>query len=240
MTEKPLLGCPFCGHVPEVDEETTGYSTVACIRDDCDAAPVVVAGRTRTQAIERWNRRSPSPAPAAPEGEPDFVKLTRETFWHVRETLWPAIAQFGQSMYRLGASSRAPVAAAAVKDEEVRVIQQQIGAVLSDPALPEQEARHLLTRIADLIERLSMKVTSLSARDAGWSLQCQEAEADLAKAREDLAKADAALYWFHARDWPCYTDTDRERHKNLADNWVSAVPEAMKRHAARQRTAGQT
>lgn len=48
--------CPFCGHEPAVKESWDGSSLVMCYADECFAKPFV-RGRTREEALDRWDTR---------------------------------------------------------------------------------------------------------------------------------------------------------------------------------------
>lgn len=195
-----LLPCPFCGGeaiLGDVPEE----NGVAVGCKNCLAyGPVAIHVKEDAthHAIYCWNRRANTrPQPAPPEGEPDLRRRLDEMYViygaaHAALSKLGVPAMNGEIVIELEERIRRLGLAARPKVEDADADVATLCDELRRPSGIGEPLDHAaMSKAADLLERLATKVTSLEARDLGWSLQCQEAESNLADLEAELAKADA-------------------------------------------------
>jgi hypothetical protein len=55
---KQVLGCPFCGEVPEFRKSIDGYIGLFCANKQCNIAECHAHGENYEELLTKWNTRA--------------------------------------------------------------------------------------------------------------------------------------------------------------------------------------
>jgi hypothetical protein len=73
MSNETLIGCPFCGRIPEIVDYEHDGTKLTCLNTACPAE-VKITGKTLEEATAKWNKRRHEQTKATP----DLIECVKE------------------------------------------------------------------------------------------------------------------------------------------------------------------